>query len=123
MEEKINNQIEYLKEKGFIISDIEKIKWYLIKVWLHRLRRYFNTVDVYQWTDFQKIINSYIFDKDFRNINLWLLEKIENSFKNQFILNFENYLNPELYKIKYRDSRLAFLYNKISILKRNIRIN
>ncbi len=118
MEEKINNQIKYLRRKWFIVSDVGKVGWYLEKVWLHRLRRYFNTVDKYEWTDFQEIINSYIFDKEFRNINLWLLEIIENSFKNQFILNFEDYLNPELYNIKYKDSRLSFLYNKISILKR-----
>ncbi len=118
MDEKINNQIKYLKEKGFVISDEEKVKWYLIKVWLHRLRRYFNTVEKYEWTDFQEIINAYIFDKEFRNINLWLLEIIENSFKNQFILNFENYLEPELYDIKFRDWRLAFLYNKVALLKK-----
>lgn len=117
MEEKINKQIEYLKSKWFIITDEQKVRWYLEKVWLHRLKRYFNTVEKYEWTDFQEIINAYIFDKSFRHINVSILETIEKSFKNQIWLNFENLLDENLYQKQYKDSRLSFLYWKVWLLK------
>jgi len=130
MNEKINKQIEYLKEKGFIISDEEKVKWYLIKVWLHRLRRYFNTVEEYNWTDFQEIINAYIFDKELRWLNLQVIEIIEKSLKSLLILNLDNYLDWKNYintwwnfniykeKNKYR-KRQIYIEKKIIDLKYN----
>lgn len=118
MEYEINKQLEYIKSKWFIISDEGKVRWYLEKVWLHRLSRYYNIVEEYEWIDFQKIIDAYVFDKSFRHINVSLLESIEKSFKCQIVLNFNTLFDEELYLGEYKDSRLSFLYLKLSILKK-----
>ena len=104
-------------ERWFIITDKEKVIWYLEKVWLHRLRKYFNVVNDFKWVDFQIIIDSYIFDKSLRNINLIILESIEKSIKSQFILNFKNINNKNLYLEKFRDDRIMFFNQKIDKLK------
>lgn len=97
MENKIQKDLEYIKEKWFIISDEYKIKWYLEKVWLHRLKKYFNTVAVYQGTDFHKIISAYVFDKRIRFLCLESLEIIEKSLKNMCVTYFWDYMNENLY--------------------------
>ena len=97
MEEKINKQINYIMLKWFIITDELKVRWYLEKVWLHRLKRYFNTVEKYKWTDFQKIIDAYIFDKQLRILNIQIIEIIEKSIKNIFILSFDNINDETIY--------------------------
>jgi abortive infection bacteriophage resistance protein len=113
MEEKINQQIIYIKSKWFIISDLEKTKWYLEKVWINRLKRYFNTVNTYEWTDFQEIINAYIFDKSIRNINLIVLESIEKSFKNIFIIKILNIINEDIYQNVFLKDRIDYLNKKL----------
>ncbi len=113
MEEKINNQIKYIKSKWFIIIDEEKVRWYLEKVWLHRLKRYFNTVDKYEWTNFQEIINAYIFDKSIRNINLIVLESIEKSFKNIFILKIWKIIDQSIYSDEFVVERIKYLNKKL----------
>lgn len=37
MKERTAQELEYIKELWFVISDELKIIWYLEKVWLHRL--------------------------------------------------------------------------------------
>ncbi len=100
MEEKINNQINYIKSKWFIITDEKKVRWYLEKVWLHRLKEHFNTVEKYEWTDFKDIINLYILDKSLRSIILLITESIEKSLKSLIILNFDNILDKKIFQNK-----------------------
>lgn len=118
MNREIQENLNYLKWKGFEITDEEKTIWYLEKVGLHRLQRYFNTVDSYQDTDFQKIIDAYIFDKKLRIRCLEILEPLENSLKSIIALNFPNYLESWIYSEKYREARLWFLYYKVSQLRK-----
>lgn len=114
---KIRAQLSFLKEKGFVLSDITKTVWYLEKVWLHRLRRYFNTVHSYKWVDFQRIIDAYVFDKKIRSLCLEILEPIEVSFKNQIILSWIDITNITYYKEEKQEERMIFIQEKLSYYK------
>lgn len=133
MKKRINEQIIHLKEKGFIVKDEEKVKWYLEKVWLYRLSRYFINFKNYEWkmdlswVDFMEIINHYLFDKNLRILNLNIIESIEIFIKNIFILKFWNsYLDKKIYsnkiikiknkEIKIQDNRKIFINKKIKEL-------
>lgn len=131
MENKIDNDIKYLQEKWFIIQDKVKIQWYLQNVGLHRLRRYFNVAQgKYQNFDFQDIINAYLFDKEFRMLNLQLIEIIEKKLKNTLILCVPEYLKRENYinirqginrnkEEKKTDKRIMYNEKKVIDLKFN----
>ncbi len=128
IENKIDADLKFLKNKWFLIKNKEKAKWYLKNVWLHRLRRYFNMA---QWNykdfDFSKIIDAYIFDKELRMLNLQLIEVIEKRLKTALISFVPDYLNRDDYyntnnqnykkEISKIDNRLIYNEKKVIDLK------
>ncbi len=123
LSKKLDRDLFWIKKKGFNIVDESKLKGYLHQVWIHRLRRYFNTVESYEWTDFQKIIDSYVFDKEIRFLNLQMIEMIETYLKNLFNLYLWNPLNQNIYKNRHskKDEKnklnKRLIYNEQKIIR------
>ncbi len=120
---KIQQQIEGLLQDGFVLVDETQVRWYLEKVWYHRLFPYFRDSN----KDIQKVISLYIFDKRLRLLVLDMLEVIENAIKgivihhiwSQFEDNEPRYQNAFLYEENYSDNRLMFIKDKIEDRKKN----
>lgn len=118
MQNILNEHLSYIKEIWFIINDETKVTWYLRWVWYFRLKRYFNTIED-KSVDFQEIINYYLFDKNLRVLNLNIIESIEIFIKNMFILTFwNNYLDENIYRDKFKDKRIKFISEKIQDLSK-----
>lgn len=128
MQNLLNEQIEYIKNLWFIITDESKILWYLKWVWYFRLKKYFNIFENKN-IDFQKVIDHYLFDKNLRILNLNMIESIEIYIKNVFVLTFWNdYLDKNIYnekliivkweELKIQDNRIIFINQKIEELSK-----
>ncbi len=127
IEEKVTIDIKFLESKWFIISDEEKLKWYLKNVWMYRLTRYFNVIDNYKWANFDKIINAYVFDKELRFLSLQVIEMVEKKLKNLYTIYLPDLLNENNYKNSLHckkdeqriNRRLIYIEQKLVQLKFN----
>lgn len=116
--DKINKQIQYIESQGFIISDTEKVTWYLKQVGIYRLSRYFSVfkseIANEETIDFQRVIDCYVFDKQLRTHCMSLLEITEVYLKNLLILIIDyNYEDKSFYVSKFSQKRLEFITDKI----------
>ena len=113
--QKIEQQLQLLKERWFEITDQEKILWYLEKVGYHRLAPYFRNAN----GNIDRVISFYLFDKRLRLLSLDMLEVIENAIKS-IIINYifpdpkENnrYINSDIYISETYDERIKFIKYK-----------
>lgn len=116
MNKKIQEQIQMLQDKWFVITDQEKVLGYLEKVGYHKLLPYFKDAN----GDIDKVISYYIFDKRLRFLILDMLEVIENALKSVCI-NYiwesfsqkDRYVDTVLYREECVVNRIKFIENKI----------
>lgn len=100
----IEEQMQILKYKGFIISDEENAKKYLKHIGYYRLSHYFNYfLGNHNWEEhtFKNILNLYIFDRKLKLILSDIMERIEISLKTNLVNDLS---------LKYSDS--CFFINK-----------
>ncbi len=88
----IKEQIELLKKRGLIIDNEEETKHYLNNISYYNLSGYFKPYQdendiFFKDTNFDKIMQLYFFDRKLRLLFINALERIEKSFKTQFIYN------------------------------------
>lgn len=86
----IENQIKLLKKRGLTVNDNKEIEYYLNNISYYHLSGYFKP---YQKDDdtflkgktFDDILKVYFFDRKLRLLFMNALERIEKSFKTQFV--------------------------------------
>ena len=125
----IARQIETLKKRGLVIEDEERASRYLSFINLYRLRAYTYTFQdnknpehhFYPEVTFDKVLQTYLFDRKFRLLVFDAIERIEIALRTQIIYHFsinygsnwyenENlYRKPHFYKqdIKLIDKELS----------------
>jgi abortive infection bacteriophage resistance protein len=86
----IDQQVELLLERGLIIDDIEEAKHYLNNIGYYHLSGYLKPFQNYDdtfkaGTSFTKTLDLYFFDRKLRLLFLNALERVEKSFKTQFV--------------------------------------
>jgi len=86
----IEKQIELLQKRGLIIDDEKEATHYLNNISYYNLSGYFkphqdNEDIFFKDTTFKKILDLYFFDRKLRLLFINALERIEKSFKTQFI--------------------------------------
>lgn len=120
MNSKVDQQLSLLQKRWFTYTDKEKVKWYMEKVWYHRLSFYFKNAP----KDIERVIGLYIFDKRLRLLILDMLEVIENALKSIMVnyiwksfWNKYRYTEKSIYKQDFSDKRLSFIFSKIAELK------
>jgi abortive infection bacteriophage resistance protein len=81
----LDEQVTLLKERGLIIDNEEKLKYYLKNISYYHLSiyfKYFQRNDVFiKETNFNDVLDIYVFDNKLRVILFEILERIEKSFK------------------------------------------
>ncbi|MDD3187357.1 MAG: Abi family protein [Bacilli bacterium] len=132
----LDEQIEILKGKGLIITDIEKTKevllrenYFFISGYRHLLMKNYKDVKFIEGTKFEELHAIFLFDRELRNIMFKNILVIENNVKS--IISYQlskkygfkesNYLNPKNFnqdKLKERQ-----VFDVISKMKRQIRVN
>lgn len=117
----IQEQLQWIYEKGFSISDTIKTRGYLEQVGIFWLYKYFHLFESERQkgnrVDFQRVIDCYIFDKNLRMYSMNILESIEVFLKNQMVLLVGNeYQKPDVYAEKFRKHRLEFIEMKLEEL-------
>jgi len=82
---KVEDQIKLLRERGLIVDDEEKLGRYLRNISYYHFSIYFKHFqkdDVFiKDTNFEDVLNVYVFDQKLRLLLLDVLERIEKSFK------------------------------------------
>ncbi len=125
MNNRIQEDMQKLKDTGLIIHDEAKILWYLQKVWYYRLFPYMKHCD----KDCEMLIKHYLFDKKLRLLIVDILEVIENSLKSviyyylwEEMANHTWYTLADAYIPTYVAGRLEFVNKKTEDLK-NLDVN
>jgi len=81
----IDEQIRLLRERGLILDDEERLRYFLTNISYYHWSIYFKNFqkdDVfYENTNFEDILKIYVFDNKLRLLLLELLERVEKSFK------------------------------------------
>ena len=81
----IKDQIKLLKERGLVVGDEEKLERYLRNISYYHFSTYFKHFqknDLFiVGTNFEDVLNIYVFDQKLRLLLLDVLERIEKSFK------------------------------------------
>jgi len=81
----IDQQIDILKKRGLIIDDEEKLGRYLKNISYYHFSIYFKHFQTNDYfidgTNFEDVLNVYVFDQRLRLLLLDVLERIEKSFK------------------------------------------
>ncbi|WP_440993082.1 Abi family protein [Cysteiniphilum litorale] len=100
----LEQQLDLLIERGLIVDDINRAKRYLEHIGYYRLSAYMipyyeNKVTHHftKNTQFDDILNLYIFDRKLRLLLLEAIERIEISFRSQVTNSFANQLNAHAY--------------------------
>lgn len=88
----IDEQVDLLRKRGIIIEDENEAKYYLNNISYYHLSGYFKFFQqkddsFHEGTTFIKVLDLYFFDRKLRLLFLNALERIEKSFKTQFILH------------------------------------
>lgn len=111
----ISDQVNLLIKRGLICNDKPKLEKYLISIGYYRLSAYClpfeqpcqNTSrnhDFISGTDFEKILNLYIFDRKLRLLVMEAIERIEVALRSYWSYSLamvggsHAYINPELFK-------------------------
>lgn len=85
---KIKEQIKLLRERGLIVDDEEKLERYLRNISYYHFSIYFKHFQsndhFIEGTNFEDVLNIYVFDQKLRLLLLDVLERIEKSFKCRF---------------------------------------
>ena len=94
----IEKHIDLLKSRGLTITNLEKARHYLMQIGYYRLSAYFIPFNdqnapteehkFSQGTDFQDILDLYMFDRELRLILLDGLREIEIAVKNIYLTLF-----------------------------------
>ena len=98
----LDEQVELLKNRGLVIDNDEKLKYYLKNLSYYHLSIYFKHYQkndtFYKGINFEDVLRIYVFDNKLRFLLLELLERIEKSFKCRmaYILSTEEN-NPHWY--------------------------
>jgi abortive infection bacteriophage resistance protein len=119
----IAQQIQLLKQRGLIIKDEERAKRYLSFINLYRLRAYTYTYQdnkdldhpFYKDVTFDKVLNTYLFDRKLRLLIFDTIERVEIAFRTQIIYHYSVGFGSNWYedvsffknkKFFYRDCKL-----------------
>ncbi len=102
----IEQQINLLKKRGLIINDDNKLKHYLNTVGYYCLSGYFkifqNKDDAFfKNTTFERVLGVYFFDRKLRLLFLNALERIEKSFRTQFVYHITLKYGPYYFDEDY----------------------
>lgn len=122
----IAQQIKTLKGRGLIIGDEERASRYLSFISLYRLRAYTYTYQdnknpdhpFFAGTTFNKILNTYLFDRKLRLLIFDAIERIEIAFRTQIIYHYSIkygsnwYESQELFRKRYYFERDLGLIDK-----------
>ena len=132
----IDEQIEILKQKGLVISDIEKTRqillrenYFFINGYRHLFMNSWKDVNFIPGTTFEELYAMFVFDRKERNIFFKNLLIVENNIKSlisyqlsrKYGFKEKEYLNPKNYSkdpIKIRQ-----VHDVLNKVKRQIRVN
>ncbi len=132
----IDEQIEILKQKGLVISDIEKTRqillrenYFFINGYRHLFMNSWKDVNFIPGTTFEELYAMFVFDRKERNIFFKNLLIVENNVKSlisyqlsrKYGFKEKEYLNPKNYSkdpIKIRQ-----VHDVLNKVKRQIRVN
>ena len=132
----IDEQIEILKQKGLVISDIEKTRqillrenYFFINGYRHLFMNSWKDVNFIPGTTFEELYAMFVFDRKERNIYFKNLLIVENNIKSlisyqlsrKYGFKEKEYLNPKNYSkdpIKIRQ-----VHDVLNKVKRQIRVN
>lgn len=132
----IDEQIEILKQRGLVISDIEKTRqvllrenYFFINGYRHLFMNSWKDVNFIPGTTFEELYAMFIFDRKERNIFFKNLLIVENNVKSlisyqlsrKYGFKEKEYLNPKNYSkdpIKIRQ-----VHDVLNKVKRQIRVN
>ncbi len=122
----IAQQIQTLKDRGLIIEDEERASRYLSFISLYRLRAYTYTYQnntnpehpFYPGITFDKVLQTYLFDRKLRLLVFDAIERIEIAFRTQIVYHYSVkngsnwYENESLYRKQYFYNRDIKLIDK-----------
>lgn len=132
----IDEQIEILKQRGLVISDIEKTRqillrenYFFINGYRHLFMNSWKDVNFIPGTTFEELYAMFVFDRKERNIFFKNLLIVENNIKSlisyqlsrKYGFKEKEYLNPKNYSkdpIKIRQ-----VHDVLNKVKRQIRVN
>ncbi|HEY0048118.1 MAG TPA: Abi family protein, partial [Pyrinomonadaceae bacterium] len=87
----LDGQIALLRSRGLLVSDVDKAKNYLSNISYYRLSAYMlplkepGSDNFLPDTDFQDVLNLYLFDREFRILVFDAIERLEIAFRTQII--------------------------------------
>lgn len=131
-------QIKLLKSRGLNISDETKVERYLNEISYYRLSAYFvpfqKVKDTFNRdTDFDDVLNLYLFDRELRLLVFDAIERIEVTIRAQMVYNLANQYNdshwqdnPNIFKPQYIQPQTGVLIDIFSdtqaIIKKHLAI-
>ena len=118
----IAQQIQTLQDRGLIINDIGRAKRYLSFISLYRLRAYTYTYQdnkdsdhpFYKGVTFDRVLNTYLFDRKLRLLIFDAIERIEIALRTQIIYQHSLSYGSHWYE----DPKM---YHKENLFKRDIK--
>lgn len=132
----LDEQIEILRNKGLIISDIDRTKdillrenYFFISGYRHLFMKSFKDSSFIPGTTFEELYAAFQFDRNLRNIMFKYLLVVENNVKSvisytlskKYGFKEKDYLNPKNFtQDKLRSRQVFDVLNK---MKRQIRVN
>lgn len=132
----LDEQIDILKNRGLIISDVEKAKnilfrenYFFINGYRHLFQRPNIDNEFIAGTTFDELYGTFVFDRNIRNIMFKYILIIENNMKSiisyylsrKYGFKEKEYLNPKNFN---QDSiKVRQVYDVLNKVKRQIRVN
>jgi abortive infection bacteriophage resistance protein len=123
----LDEQVSLLESRGMLIPDREQAKFYLQHINYYRLRAYwiFFESDVVDHrfilnTEFQSVLDLYIFDREFRLLILDAIERIEVSIRSQWAYHLAHlhsayaHLDQDLFDHRFWSKNKTDLVKEVS---------
>ncbi len=132
----LDEQIDILKSRGLVITDIEKTKdillrenYFFINGYRHLFMKSFKDTNFIPGTTFEELYSMFVFDRKVRNIFFKNLLIIENNIKSlisyELSKNFgfkeKDYLNPN--NFSKDPMKIRQVHDVLNKIKRQIRVN
>lgn len=132
----LDEQIEILKNKGLVITDVDKAKsilfrenYFFLSGYRHLFMKRYRDSKFIEGTTFEELYSTFLFDRKLRNIMFKYILVIENNIKSivsyqlsrKYGIRESEYLNPDNYvEDPCKERQLKDILNK---MRRQIRVN
>jgi abortive infection bacteriophage resistance protein len=125
----IAQQIQTLQDRGLIINDIDRAKRYLSFISLYRLRAYTYTYQdnknsdhpFYKGVTFNRVLNTYLFDRKLRLLIFDAIERVEIAFRTQIIYHYSVGFGSNWYEDVSFFKNENFFYRDLKLINKELK--